>query len=240
MVELNSGTIMKYLLGETLWTRFSGQFSTTQSCIQQAASSLHTPTDKLQALRRVLLRTTPCQCVIEGNRIQASITHHLLPDPDVHVLTIAARTTPPSRDSGSTASSLNRGMLCQAPTAPGVGGSPLSMANHELHRNSVGWDTKTSHVSSLLTAPPEKMISTSRVTWREVRFLQPEDRERRSPSTISVVTSCFMCVCLYIPACTVVCFRFVYCMLVDVCTYVRACVCVCVPHLEICDEDCRK
>lgn len=102
---------------------------------------------------------------------------------------MAARTTPTSSDSGSTASSLNRGMRCQAPSAPGVGGSPLSIANHELHKNSAGWDTKTSQVSSLLTAPPENTISTSRSTWREVPFPQPEERGMLSPSTISCVTS---------------------------------------------------
>lgn len=116
---------------------------------------------------------------------------HVLLVPVVQVLTMAARTTAPSpSDTGSAASSLKRGMLCQAPSAPGVGGSPLSSANHRLHRKSVGWDTKTSQVSSLLTAPPEKLISTSRSTWREVAFLQPEGRNTCSPSTMSRITSC--------------------------------------------------
>lgn len=114
---------------------------------------------------------------------------HLMLEPDEQVLTIAARTTPTFSDSGSTASSLNRGMLCQAPRAPGVGGSPLSISNHELHRNSAGWEMKMSQVSSLLTAPPEKTISTSRSTCREVPFSQPEDRDVGSPSMINCVTS---------------------------------------------------
>lgn len=122
---------------------------------------------------------------------------HLLPVPEEQGLTMAVRTTPTSSDSGSTASSLKRGMRCQAPSAPGVGGSPLSIANHELHRNSAGWDTKTSQVSSLLTAPPEKTISTSRSTWREVPFSQPEGRGRGSPSTISRVTSWKVWICWF-------------------------------------------
>ena len=110
---------------------------------------------------------------------------YLWPEPDEHVFTMATRTTPTLSDKGSTASSLNRGMLCHAPRAPGVGGSPLSIANHELHKNSAGWEVKISQVSSLLTAPPEKTISTSRSTCREVPFSQPEDRDMGSPSTIS-------------------------------------------------------
>lgn len=117
---------------------------------------------------------------------------------------MAARTTPTSSDRGSAASSLKRGMRCQAPSAPGVGGSPLSIANHELHRKSAGWDTKTSQVSSLLTAPPEKTISTCRSTCREVPFLQPEERDMGSPSTISWVTSWKLLgwLCVYTYVCT--------------------------------------